>query len=172
MNEEHLENDVAEGAQSGPDAFSSQEKAFLNELMSTTFNSVTRIEERSLSNRLLKDLTIAEIHTLAAIGLRDSVPMKVIASKLGVTLATVNAAINKLEQKGRVTRARSDQDRRQVLVSLTSSGRKAVRVHDAFHRKMVERALDGLTQEEEAALVKALVNVKAFFDEECEQADE
>lgn len=171
MSEDRLKDDEHD-VQDDAYTFSSQEKAFLNELMSTTFNSVTRIEEKSLGNRLLKDLTIAEIHTLAAIGLHESVPMKTIGARLGVTLATVNAAVNRLEQKGRVTRMRGEQDRRQVLVSLTSDGRKAVRLHDAFHRKMVERALEGLTQEEEAALVKALVNVKAFFDEEYEQPEE
>lgn len=152
-------------------AISSQEKAFLNELMSTTFNSVTRIEEKSLTNRLLQGLTIAEIHTLAAVGLHGSVPMKTIAANLEVTLATVNASVGKLEKKGYLTRVRSEQDRRQMLVSLTNSGRKAVRVHDAFHRKMVDRALEGLTPEEEAALVKALTNVKSFFDEEYTSAE-
>lgn len=55
-----------------------------------------------------------------------------------------------------------------MLVTLTTNGRKALRVHDAFHHKMVDRALEGLTQEEERALVKALANVKAFFDSEYE----
>lgn len=161
---------AASAATSGPGAFTNQEKALLNELMSTTFNSVTRIEEKSLNNRLLQGLTIAEIHTLAAVGLHETVPMKTISTKLGVTLATVNAAVNRLERKGYLTRARGEQDRRQMLVTLTTSGRKALRVHDAFHRKMIDRALEGLTQEEEHALVKALVNVKAFFDEEYEAA--
>ena len=158
-----------DGAQAiGPDAFSSQEKAMLNELLSTTFNSVTRIEEKSLNMRFLEGLTIAEIHTIDAIGLHQTVPMKAIGSKLGVTMATVNAAVNRLERKGYVTRTRGEQDRRQMLVTLTTNGRKALRVHDAFHRKMVDRALEGLSRDEEAALVKALANVKAFFDEEYE----
>ena len=155
----------------GPDAFSLDEKHFLNELLSTTFNSVTRIEEKSLNNRLLKGLTIAEIHTLAAIGMHSSTPMKSIAENLGVTVATVTAAVNRLERKGYATRTRGEQDKRQVLVTLTNSGRKALRLHDAFHRKMVDRALEGLTPDEEAVLVKSLMNVKRFFDEEYEQAE-
>lgn len=166
-----LETSGATAQDATATAISSQEKAFLNELMSTTFNSVTRIEEKSLTNRLLQGLTIAEIHTLAAVGLHGSVPMKTIAANLEVTLATVNASVGKLEKKGYLTRVRSETDRRQMLVSLTNSGRKAVRVHDAFHRKMVDRALEGLTAEEEAALVKALTNVKSFFDEEYASAE-
>ena len=163
MGEQHTEEQTA--------VFSAQDKALLNELLSTTFNSVTRIEEKSLNNRLLKGLTIAEIHTLVAIGLHDSVPMKTIAARLGVTLATGNASVGKLEKKDYLTRTRSEQDRRQVLARLTNSGRKAVRVHDAFHRKMVESALERHSVEEEKAHVKALGNVKAFFDEEYEAAE-
>lgn len=166
MSTEHIATEAQDTQLTGSEAFSSQEKALLNEMLSTTFNSITRIEEKSLNNRLLQGLTIAEIHTLAAVGLHQTVPMKTIGTKLGVTMATVNASVNRLEAKGYVTRARGEQDRRQMLVTLTTNGRKALRVHDAFHRKMVDRALEGLSRDEEAALVKALVNVKAFFDEE------
>lgn len=166
MTSEHSEDGALQP--SGPDAFTAQEKALLNELMTTTFNSVTRIEEKSLNNRLLQGLTIAEIHTLAAVGMHATVPMKTICSKLGVTMATVNASVSRLERKGYLTRARGEEDRRQMLVTLTTNGRKALRVHDAFHHKMVDRALEGLSRDEEATLVKALVNVKAFFDEEYE----
>lgn len=168
MSTEHIATEAQDIQLTGPEAFSSQEKALLNEMLSTTFNSITRIEEKSLNTRFLKGLTIAEIHTLDAVGLHQTVPMKAIGAKLGVTMATVNAAVNRLERKGYVTRTRGEQDRRQMLVTLTNSGRKALRVHDAFHRKMVDRALEGLSRDEEAALVKALVNVKAFFDEEYE----
>lgn len=168
MSTEHIATEAQDTQLTGSEAFSSQEKALLNELMTTTFNSVTRIEEKSLNNRLLQGLTIAEIHTLAAVGMHATVPMKTICSKLGVTMATVNASVSRLERKGYLTRARGEEDRRQMLVTLTTNGRKALRVHDAFHRKMVDRALEGLSRDEEAALVKALVNVKAFFDSEYE----
>lgn len=151
-------------------SFSESDKRFYDKLLSETFNSVTRIEERSLNNRLTEGLTIAEIHTLAAIGLGRKVPMSVVVDTLGVTPATVTVAINRLEKKGFVERSRGEQDRRQVLISLTKSGRKAVRVHNHFHRKMVDQALDGLTNDEGVALIKALTNVKNFFDRECESS--
>ena len=53
-----------------------------------------------------------------------------------------------------------------MLVQLTSKGRKAFRAHDAFHKKMADRALERLTPEEEAVLYKALGKVKEFFDQE------
>ena len=90
--------------------------------------------------------------------------MNVVASRLDVTLATLTAAIGKLETKGFVQRTRCEADRRQVLVSLTKEGRKAYRAHELFHRQMVDAALDGLTPEEEAAFARGLSKVKAFFE--------
>ena len=74
--------------------------------------------------------------------------------------------MTKLERKGYVGRTRGESDRRQVLVRLTSKGRKAFRTHEAFHRKMVDSAMACLTPEEEEIFVRALGKVKAFFDDE------
>lgn len=159
-------------APSAQEEFSKEEKALINELLTSTFNSITRIEEQSLKNRLTKDLSITEIHTLEAIGMHGQKPMKDVASQLGVTLATVNAAVNKLERKGYVTRVRGEKDKRQMLVSLESSGRKALRVHDMFHKKMIDSALEGLTHEESRAFARAVANIKQFFDQEYQDAQE
>lgn len=145
-------------------------KELVNQMLTETFNSILRIEERSLSNRLTEGLSIAELHTIVAVGLHDINPMKVVAARLDVTLATLTASMTKLERKGYVQRTRSEIDRRQVLVQLTSKGRKAFRAHEAFHKKMAASALEGLTPDEEQVLYKALAKVKAFFDQENEAA--
>ena len=71
----------------------------LDDLLSSTFNSILRIEERSLNNRLTEGLSITELHTICAIGLHETNPMNVIANRLGVTLATLTVMINKLEKR-------------------------------------------------------------------------
>lgn len=147
-------------------------KDLVNEMLTDTFNSVLRIEERSLNNRLTEGLSISELHTIVAVGLHEVNPMKVVAARLDVTLATLTASMTKLERKGYVQRTRSETDRRQVLVQLTSKGRKAFRAHDAFHKKMADSALEGLTPHEEAVLYKALAKVKEFFDLENKAAQE
>ena len=69
-----------------------------------TFNSILRIEEQSLDNRLTHGLTITEVHTIVAIGLHERNPMNVVAARLGVTLATLTTAVSKLAGKGFVER--------------------------------------------------------------------
>ncbi len=143
------------------------QKAEINELLVSTFNSILRIEERLLDNRLTEGLSIAELHTVEAVGLYEENPMSVVAARLEVTPPTLNASISRLVKKGFVVRRRSEEDRRQVLVGLTAKGRKAYRVHRLFHQRMVEEALSGLTKKEERAFAKALGNVKRYFDEQA-----
>ena len=136
----------------------------LDDLLSDTFNSILRIEERSLDNRLTHGLTITEVHTIVAVGLHERNPMNVVAARLGVTLATLTTAVNKLAKKGFVERVRSEDDRRKVLVSLTKKGRQVYRAHGLFHRQMIDEALADLTDDEERVFAEALMKVKAFFD--------
>lgn len=139
-------------------------KQALDDLLTNTFNAVLRIEEQSISSRLTQGLTIAELHTLVAIGLHEKNPMKVVAERLNIRVASLTAAINKLEAKGFVERYRSEKDRRQVLVSLTTRGRKAFRAHERFHKRLVDDVLETLTDDEERVFMKALSTVKTFFD--------
>lgn len=145
-----------------------QRRLDLDDLLSGTFNSILRVEEQSLQNRIVDGLTITEVHTIVAIGYRESNPMNVVASRLDVTLATLNSAVNKLAKKGYVKRERSSSDKRKMLISLTVEGRKVYRAHRLFHKEMVEEALAELTEEEERILAKSLSKVKAFFDQAAE----
>lgn len=145
-----------------------QRRAELDELLTGTFNSILRVEERMLNTQITRGLTISEVHTIVAIGLHEKNPMSVAAARLGVTPATLNTAVNKLERAGYVERTRDDEDRRKVLLSLTVEGRKVYRVHDLFHKRMVNEAMLDLTEEEEKVLTGAMRRVKAFFDSASE----
>lgn len=136
----------------------------IDDLLSGTFNSILRIEERSLDNRLTHGLTITEVHTIVAVGLHERNPMNVVAARLGVTLATLTTAVAKLVRKGFIERSRFEDDRRVVLVSLTKKGRQVLRAHNLFHHQMIDEALADLTEEEERVLAEALAKVRAFFD--------
>lgn len=160
---------VLNGSSSGRDA--QQRRREVDDLLTGTFNSILRVEERSLNNRIMQGLSITEVHTIAAIGMYEENPMSIVAARLGVTLATLTTAVNKLERRGFVRRVRDESDRRKVLVSLTLSGKKVFRAHEMFHRRMLDEAMDGLCSDEERVLISALGKVKTFFDS-CSQAVE
>lgn len=141
-----------------------QRRTRIDDLLTGTFNSILRTEEKSLNNRLTQGLTITEVHTIVAVGLYDTHPMNVVAARLEITLATLTIAVNKLAAKGYMERTRDEDDRRKVRVSLTAEGRKVVRAHNMFHQQMINEALGELSEEEELIFERALFKVKHFFD--------
>lgn len=137
----------------------------INELLVQLFNDVLQIEEQSLKSGVLSELSITEVHTIEAIGMYTERTMSEVAQKLKITVSTLTTAVNKLIKKGYVERKRIEEDRRVVLVELTKKGKLAYRIHEKFHREMVNTAIDGLNLEEEELLISSLNKINEFFKE-------
>lgn len=137
----------------------------INELLVQLFNDVIQIEEQSLRNGVLSDLSMTEIHTIEAIGMYDERTMSEVAQTLKITVSTLTTAINKLIKKEYVERKRIEEDRRVVLIKLTKKGKLAFRLHERFHREMVNNAIKGLNLKEEEVLISALNKINNFFIE-------
>ena len=140
----------------------------INELLVELFNDILQIEEYSLKNGPISDLSITEIHTIEAIGMYDQKPMSEIAQILKITVGTLTTAINKLIKKEYVQRKRIEEDRRVVLISLTKKGKLAYRLHEKFHKDMVNTAINGLSEKEEEVLIHSLRELNAFFKKKYE----
>lgn len=137
----------------------------LNSLFVEVFNDILLIEQKTLRTGILSDLSVTEIHTIEAIGYKTSRTMSEVASDLNITVGTLTTAVNKLIKKEYVSRKRIESDRRVVLIELTKKGRLAHRLHERFHRQMVNETLNSMTEEEAMALGKALFNMTTFFKE-------
>jgi|SRR5471030_51889 len=137
----------------------------INELLVQLFNDVLQIEERSLKNGILSDLSITEIHTIDAIGMYTEKTMSEVAQKLKINVSTLTTAINKLIKKDYVERKRIEEDRRVVLVKLTRKGKLASRLHQKFHGEMINNAIAGLSIKEEDILISSLNKINDFFKE-------
>ncbi|MBE6070872.1 MAG: MarR family transcriptional regulator [Clostridium butyricum] len=140
----------------------------INKLLVQLFNDVLQIEEKSLKEGVISDLSITEIHTIEAIGMYTEKSMSEVAQILKITVGTLTTAINKLIKKEYVERKRIEEDRRVVLVKLTKKGKLAYRIHEKFHHDMVNTAIDGLSEEEEEVLISSLNKINNFFKEKYE----
>lgn len=151
---------------------SAQEKRCLNvnsydtisDLLVNLFNEIMDIEEKAIITKEFHDITNNDMHIIAAIGIDQPRNMTAVAKTLSVTVGTLTIAINNLVKKGYVSRARSQEDRRVVLISLTEKGRSAYFHHEDFHRQMVSAVLRELDEEQVQVLVKSLMNLKDFFN--------
>lgn len=142
----------------------------INELLVQLFNDILQIEEKSLKEGIISDLSLTEIHTIEAIGMYAEKSMSEVAQILKITVGTLTTAINKLIKKEYVERKRIEEDRRVVLVKLTKKGKLAYRIHEKFHHDMVNTAIDGLSEEEEEVLISSLDKINKFFKEKYELA--
>ena len=118
----------------------------LNQLLVMTFNEIMDAENRALITGAFKEISINDVHIIDAVGIAEPRNMSTVAKKMSVTVGTLTTAINNLVKKGYVSRIRSAEDKRVVLLSLTEKGRKVYRRHAAYHKKMVQTVMEGLAE--------------------------
>ena len=143
-------------------------KAFeekLNDLLVTSFRAIEEIEEKMVKDAKTLNLSINELHLIAAVGqdLEEGRTISEISQRINLSLPTVTLAVNKLVKKGFMEKHKSEADGRVVHVILTKQGKKADRAHTYFHRKMVSAVAKDMTEEEQAALVKGIEHLNAFL---------
>ena len=135
-----------------------------NHILVSLFNEIMDIEEKAIITESFQDITNNDMHVIEAIGIGTPKNMSAIAKQLHVTTGTLTISMNSLVKKGYVKRERSERDRRVVYIMLTAKGKLAYRHHAEFHRKMTEALVEGLDPEETKLLVRALANLKNFFE--------
>lgn len=137
----------------------------LNNLLVMLFNEILDMEHKALITGSFKEISINDMHIIDAIGIREPKNMSTVAKAMAVTVGTLTTAINNLVKKGYVSRVRSAEDKRVVLLSLTEKGIAAYEKHAGFHQKMVQAVMDGFEGEEMDILVRALENLRRYFKE-------
>lgn len=135
----------------------------INDIIVELFKNILTIEERSLRNRGIRDLSMTEIHTIEAIGKGSYKTMSEIAEALNITMGTLTISINRLESKDYVYRSKDPNDRRVVLASLTKKGELVDKIHKNFHDEMIDHVMVDLKLDEDQALINALKNINEFF---------
>ena len=136
----------------------------LHDLLVKLFNEIMNIEEKAIITEEFKDISNNDMHIIEAIGTGEPKNMSTVAKLMSVTVGTLTIAINNLVKKGYVSRVRSEEDRRVVLISLTEKGKRAYQHHREFHDGMVKALVEGLDEGQQKILVKSLLNLRTFFD--------
>ena len=92
----------------------------------------------------------SEIHFIDAVGPGDGLIASQAAQKLGITKSAVTQIADKLVKKGLVEKRRSVNNRKEVMIKLTTDGEVAYENHRPFHQKLNDemvRYFDGLSEE-------------------------
>ena len=135
-----------------------------HDILVNLFQEIMDIEEKALITAEFKNISVNDMHIIEAIGTGEPKNMSTVAKLMSVTVGTLTIAINNLVKKGYVSRVRSEEDRRVVLIFLTEKGKRAYQHHREFHDGMVKALVEGLDEGQQKILVKSLLNLITFFD--------
>lgn len=135
-----------------------------HDILVNLFQEIMDIEEKALITAEFKNISVNDMHIIEAIGTGEPKNMSTVAKLMSVTVGTLTIAINNLVKKGYVSRVRSEEDRRVVLIFLTEKGKRAYQHHREFHDGMVKALVEGLDEGQQKILMKSLLNLRTFFD--------
>lgn len=127
------------------------------------FENVLVAEEKSLRQGYFDNLSLAEMHTLDAIGPYESRTMTETAQILGITVGTLTVSVDRLVKKGFIERKRDEDDKRIVRISLTRDGKLASRLHGKFHKVLARRVLEPYSDEERALLLNLVEDIEKYM---------
>lgn len=109
-------------------------------------------------------LTAVQLRVLQIVAEKGHATPTEIATRMGVTQATISALIKKLEGFGMLERRRSETDRRQTNLYITDEGLSKVNgAPDALQQRYV-RQFEGLEDWQQAMIVSSLEQVAAMLD--------
>ncbi len=90
-----------------------------------------------MRNQAVDQLTVPQFRVLAKINRAQAISQKEVADWMGITAATLTRMIDTLSERGLVKRNSDQRDRRQTLLTVTTSGKKQVE----HYRERVEAQL-------------------------------
>ncbi|MCH4294453.1 MarR family transcriptional regulator [Shewanella sp. 3B26] len=109
-------------------------------------------------------LPLPMMHTLELLGLYGPMRMTDLAEKLCISTGTLTVRVDKLASDGLVERIANPQDRRSLLISLTSQGLEIFKEHDRAHLDMTAKLTSNLSADDKATLQRLLGQLTEQFD--------
>ena len=108
---------------------------------------------------LTQDISKKELSLIAYIGKKGDVIMSEIAEVIECPMSTATGVVDKLVNKGYMSRFHSDEDRRTVRVSLTQYGKETFQLVQKMMTKMGNMILIDLEESEQTKFIQLLEKV-------------
>lgn len=108
-------------------------------------------------------LTPPQFDVIATLGNTPGMSCKQLSEKTLITKGTLTGVIDRLEEKGLVTRTPLPQDRRSIFIALTTAGEALFQQVFPAHLAYMQAAFDGFDQTQLDAFCTALTNLRSAF---------
>ena len=127
----------------------------------TRLQSSARLSRTMLASRLLgHGFYAGQDQIMLALAQDDGQTPSQLALRLGVRPPTVTKTINRLQSQGFLAKSPSTEDARQAHVSLTETGRDAIKAIEKSIRKTEKQALKGFDKKDQKTLLKLLGKIE------------
>lgn len=134
----------------------------LTNLMDRIIHKYTQWESKKRTYGTDMPLTKAEIHTIVAVGDRPGINITSLAEVLGITKGAASQMIYKLVDKGSIEKKVSPNSDTEVVLYLTSDGKKNYDAHNMYHQQANDTALSLLKEMPETLYKDILLYLSAF----------
>ena len=111
-------------------------------------------------------LTAPQLATLLAVRRLHPITVGALAKSVHLSQATMTGILNRLEKRGLVERARSGNDRRSVVVELTSQGTQVIEAAPSLMQDRFRRELLTLQEWEQTQMLSTLQRIATMMDAE------
>ena len=101
-------------------------------------------------------LSLVHLSVLSALEANGPMSMTKLADTMDVSVASATGIVTRMEKRGVVRRRHAEDDRRVVLVEITSAGAKVSKVMETHRNERLRKVLDGLTDEELSSFLLGL----------------
>jgi DNA-binding MarR family transcriptional regulator len=122
------------------------------------------VSARSLA-QVEESVTLTQFRTLVVLDGHGPSRLNLLAERLDVTASTALRMVDRLISAGLVDRRENAHDRREVVIDLTTEGRRLVRKVTRKRRSEIERIVLGMPVARRRELVRALVAFAGAADE-------
>ena len=103
----------------------------------------------------------ADIATLRYLTDHPDCMLSDLANHLGVVPTTASSVVDRLVERGFVTRERPETNRRSIALRMTDEGQHAFALIDAEEKQTMKTMLDALPEEDRAQFVKSMTHIAA-----------
>ncbi|MBI3753957.1 MAG: MarR family transcriptional regulator [Deltaproteobacteria bacterium] len=128
----------------------------LNNYIQQMLEKVTSAQKSTCLNSPSSELSLQELKVIGLLGERGPAIMRDIAGYLGLAMSTGTGIVDKLVERGFVTRERNEEDRRVVTVDLTDAGREMYSIYQERNMGLSFSMLESLTEKEQDTLLSLM----------------
>lgn len=135
-------------------------------IISKTNQCMTEYILQGLKKNGINDLVVSHGAILIYLMKNGEMNFKELSNKIGKSPQTMTTLIQKLEKHNYVTFKRSDNDKRNKIVSLTTKGEEFIPIMMDISQEMYKQQYAGFTQNEQETLRSLLNRVISNFNHE------